>query len=209
MNHHKALTPYFDHYNESEDLFSYLETFYTLHHSLDTWEHCQKVATEAKRLAVAYDVEPVIAEQAGWLHDIGTVVSNDDKVRLCKDLNISVLDEEQVFPYILHQKLSREMTVQVFGLSSSLLLNAIECHTTLKNDMSTMDKVLFVADKLSWDNADAVPYIKEMRIKASESLDAAAMVYLNHVWKNREHMKVVHPWLIEAREILMQNVHKV
>lgn len=206
---HEALTPYFEYYNESEGLFSYLEKFYGRHQSLDTWEHCKKVAEEAKRLAAENGIDPVIAEQAGWLHDIGTVVPNDEKVRLCGDLDISVLEEEKIFPYILHQKLSRDMTTRVFGLSDTLLLNAIECHTTLRSEMSMMDKVLFVADKLSWDHADAAPYIKEMRIKASESLDAAVMIYMNHVWKNREHVKVVHPWLIRAREVLIQNIQEV
>lgn len=205
MNH-DALIPYFEKYNDREGLFAYLEKFYARHDSLDIWEHCKKVAEEAKKLALAYHVDPVIAEQAGWLHDIGTVVPNEEKVRLCEELDILVIDEEKVFPYILHQKLSKDMTVKVFGLSETQLLSAIECHTTLKREMTTMDKVLFVADKLSWDNADAAPYIKEMRIKVDQSLDDAAMVYLEHVWKNREHMKVVHPWLIEAREALLQNV---
>ncbi|WP_054956464.1 bis(5'-nucleosyl)-tetraphosphatase (symmetrical) YqeK [Paenibacillus dakarensis] len=202
----EALLSYFESYNENEGFLSYLERFYTKHNSLDTWEHCKKVAEEAKKLALAYDADPIIAEQAGWLHDIGTVVPNDEKVKLCSALQISVLEEEVAFPYILHQKLSMKMTTEVFGLSDSQLLSAIGCHTTLKSDMSTMDKVLFVADKLSWDQADAAPYIKEIRVKSTQSLDAAVMVYLEHVWKSREHMKVVHPWLIEAREELLKVV---
>lgn len=202
----QVLMSYFEHYNKGDGLFSYLEKFYARHHSLDTWEHCKKVAEEARKLADAYQADPVIAEQAGWLHDIGTVVPNNEKIRLCEELHISVLAEERVFPYILHQKLSRDMTTKVFELTDPQLLNAIECHTTLRAEMSKMDKVLFVADKLSWDNADAAPYIKEMRIKAAQSLEDAVMVYLDHVWRNREHMKVVHPWLIEAREVLMQDV---
>ncbi|WP_422657133.1 bis(5'-nucleosyl)-tetraphosphatase (symmetrical) YqeK [Paenibacillus sp. EC2-1] len=204
MNH-EALVPYFETYNDSEGLYYYLEKFYVRHDSLDTWEHCKKVAEEAKKLAQANRVDPVIAEQAGWLHDIGTVVPNEEKVRLCGKLDIPVIDEEKIFPYILHQKLSKDMTIKVFGLTEPELINAIECHTTLKQNMTTMDKVLFVADKLSWDHTDAAPYIKEMRISVEQSLDNAAQVYLEHVWKNRENMKVVHPWLVEAREALIPN----
>ncbi|WP_106765904.1 bis(5'-nucleosyl)-tetraphosphatase (symmetrical) YqeK [Paenibacillus faecalis] len=198
------LDPYFEPYVDDEGLFSYLHRFFSRHNSLNTWEHCQKVAQEAKRLANVYHADPVIAEQAGWLHDIGTIVPNEEKIHICDQMNINILEEEREFPYILHQKLSRDMTTKVFGLTEPLLLNAIECHTTLRADIGLMDKVLFVADKLSWDNADAAPYIKEMRSKAVDSLEDAIMVYMDHVWRNREHMKVVHPWLIEAREVLIQ-----
>ncbi|WP_257721130.1 MULTISPECIES: hypothetical protein [unclassified Paenibacillus] len=30
------------------------------------------------------------------------------------------------------------------------------------------------------------------------------MIYFNHVWSNKEKMKVVHPWLLEARQSLLK-----
>lgn len=90
------------------------------------------------------------------------------------------------------------MSQDIFHIADPYILQAIECHTTLRPNISLLDKILFVADKLSWDQSDAAPYLKEMRKSLDISLEEAAKVYLAHVWSNRMHMKVVHPWLIEA-----------
>ncbi|MET3210770.1 UNVERIFIED_CONTAM: putative HD superfamily hydrolase involved in NAD metabolism [Paenibacillus sp. PvR008] len=189
----------------SGDLFSDVEKLFNKHNAEATWFHCTKVAHEAKALALQFHADPAIAERAGWLHDIGTIIPNEDKVAVAHALHIPILEEELAFPYILHQKLSSEMTTQIFELTDPMLLNAIECHTTLRKSMSLMDKILFIGDKLSWDQAHAAPFLKEIRKNVNDHLlDEAIMIYFNHVWSNKEKMKVVHLWLLEARQSLLK-----
>lgn len=168
----------------------------------NTWLHCIKVAQESKQVAIRFGYSPEVAELAGWLHDIGTIIPNEEKIAVAQSYGLEVLEEETQFPYILHQKISMAMSQDIFGISDVELLHAISCHTTLRPNSSLLDKILFVADKLSWDQSDAAPYLKEMRRGLETSLEEAAKIYLTHVWRNRMHMKVVHPWLAEAYQEL-------
>lgn len=103
---------------------------------------------------------------------------------------------------IIHQKLSRVIAEELFGIRDQNVLSAVECHTTLKPGASLMDKVLFVADKLAWDQPGVPPYREEMISRLEVSLDEAAFAYIHYLWRQRERLKVVHPWLEAAYDDL-------
>lgn len=35
-------------------------------------------------------------------------------------------------------------------------------------------------------------------------MDKAILIYLNHIWDQRNTLKLVHPWLIKARKELLE-----
>lgn len=72
-----------------------------------------------------------------------------------------------------------------------------------KTDSTISDKILFVSDKISWELPGEHSYLQEMRTKVYElEIDQAILIYLNHIWDQRNKLKLVHPWLIQAREEL-------
>ena len=79
------------------------------------------------------------------------------------------------------------------------MLSATGCHTTLKADASGLDKVVFVADKIAWDQPGTPPWLDALTRALDVSLDAAALVYLDYLWERRAQLLVVHPWFIAAR----------
>jgi HD superfamily phosphohydrolase YqeK len=76
--------------------------------------------------------------------------------------------------------------------------NAIGCHTTLKAEASWLDKIVFVADKLKWDQVGDPPYLAAKAAAAERSLDAAALCYFEHLWQRWTSLAVLHPWAIDA-----------
>jgi HD superfamily phosphohydrolase YqeK len=67
------------------------------------------------------------------------------------------------------------------------------------------DKILFVSDKISWKLPGEHPYLQEMREEVNKhEIDKAILIYLNHVWNQRSILKLVHPWLIKAREEMLE-----
>ena len=64
------------------------------------------------------------------------------------------MEAERKFPMIIHQKLSRVIAKEIFKVEDEEILNAICCHTTLRKHATKMDLVLFVADKIEWDQKD-------------------------------------------------------
>ena len=160
--------------------------------------HSAAVVAEARQIAAIAGVEAARAAQAGWLHDVSAAIPAEERVAVAEVLTIPVLPEERALPMILHQKLSAVLARDLFGVTDIAVLNAIGCHTTLKAGASPLDKVLFVADKLAWDQPGEPPYRAALEAALVRSLDAAACVYLCYLWERRATLAVVHPWLAAA-----------
>jgi len=168
------------------------------HGRADTIGHSMRVAAEAKRLALHWREEAASAETAGWLHDVSAIVPEEERIGLAEDLGLEVLPEERAFPMIMHQKLSAAIAQAVFGITDPAVLSAIGCHTTLKTGASPLDKIVFVADKMQWDQAGDAPYLKAITGAVERSLDQAVLAYLDYLWQQRATLPVVHPWLVQA-----------
>lgn len=163
-----------------------------------TAEHCVRVGKEARKIAERFNANADSAEIAGYLHDISAVYSNDVRIQVSYDLGIEVLSEEEAFPMIIHQKISKEMARDIFNIMDQEILDAVGCHTTLKKNSTILDKVLFVADKIEWDQIGEPPYFFQIKQKLDHSLNDAAFEYIDFLWKQRENLRVIHPWLRDA-----------
>ena len=176
------------------DVVRDVPAFLTHHGRPDTAQHCGAVAAEACRIAALVGADPDAAEDAGWLHDISVIIPNDQRAVLAEQLGIEVLPEETIFPMIIHQKLSAVLARDIFQIEDPAILSAVGCHTTLKAGATILDKALFVADKLAWDQPGHAPFHDDMRAALGRSLDQAALVYLRYLWEQRARLKVLHPW---------------
>jgi predicted HD superfamily hydrolase involved in NAD metabolism len=163
-----------------------------------TAEHSRRVVAEARRLAQRFGEDQDRAEQAGWLHDISAVFPAGQRLEAARELGVEVLPEEAAYPMILHQKLSVVVARRVFGVTDPGVLSAIGCHTTLKAGASRLDLVVFVADKLEWDSPDAPPYRQAVLAGLECSLERGAFAYLDYLWKQRQSLPVLHPWMVAA-----------
>ena len=163
-----------------------------------TVRHCQLVAAQAERLARQFGAEPASAQAAGWLHDVSAVFPVARRVSVARELGLEILPEEEAAPMLLHQKLSAAMANEIFDIVDEAVLSAIECHTTLKAGASALDKVVFVADKVAWDQPGVPPYIQDITQALERSLDQAVFCYLEYLWQRRADLAAIHPWFVQA-----------
>lgn len=171
-----------------------------------TAEHCLAVGAEARALAIRFGADPDDAETAGLLHDISAIYPNATRIGVARELGVSVLPEEETFPMIIHQKLSVEIARHLFGVERRDVLDAIGCHTTLRAPSTPLDRVVFVADKIAWDQSGTPPYLSELNEQLKLSLEHGALAYISHLWEQRDKLKVVHPWLADAYADLRQAI---
>ncbi|GCE11971.1 bis(5'-nucleosyl)-tetraphosphatase (symmetrical) YqeK [Tengunoibacter tsumagoiensis] len=180
--------------NLSQDVPAFLHQ----HHHPATALHCQQVAAMARHVATSASVDLVQAEIAGWLHDVSAIIPPKERVHIARSLGLEVFAEEDRCPMIVHQKLSRLMAQEIFGVRNVLILDAIGCHTTLRPKPTALDKVLFVADKLAWDQPGIPPYAHDLQAALTQSLDQATSFFLSYLWSRRDTLLVIHPWLQAA-----------
>ena len=159
--------------------------------------HVGEVAAEIRRLAAMFNASPDLA-LAGWLHDVSAIIPNSDRVELSLYFGLEVLPEERQVPMLLHQKLSAVMAKEVWGVTDEQILSAIACHTTLKANASQADKIMFLADKISWDQAGTPPYLDAVLLALTDGLDTAVFTFLNYLWQRKGKLKVVHPYFVAA-----------
>ncbi|MGI6611732.1 MAG: bis(5'-nucleosyl)-tetraphosphatase (symmetrical) YqeK [Limnochordia bacterium] len=176
--------------------------FLACHGHHKTISHSMCVAEEAGRLAIRWNESAAHAQVAGWLHDISAVIPNGERISVAEHLGLDILPEERTAPMIMHQKLSAEIASELFGVSNKEILSAIACHTTLKADASKLDKIVFVADKICWDQSGDPPYLGQILEAAEHSLDKAACIYLEYLWRRRNELPVLHPRVEDAHKQL-------
>jgi HD superfamily phosphohydrolase YqeK len=87
------------------------------------------------------------------------------------------------------------MAEEIFKIHNQDILNAIGCHTTLKKDATTLDKIVFIADKIKWDQNYNAPFHNELLDSIKISLDEACYCYLKYLWNQKESLAVIHPWM--------------
>ncbi|MGW5983623.1 bis(5'-nucleosyl)-tetraphosphatase (symmetrical) YqeK [Bacillus mycoides] len=163
-----------------------------------TYKHSIRVANEARKIAEIFYEDEEKAAIAGCLHDISAIFPNEERSAVAEEFGIEILQEEREFPMIIHQKLSSVIAKEIFKIEDEEVLNAISCHTTLHKHATKMDLVLFIADKLEWDQIGTPSYLIEIKKGLEKSLEHAAFVYISYLWERKDTLKVIHPWLEEA-----------
>jgi predicted HD superfamily hydrolase involved in NAD metabolism len=183
-----------------------MAVFLAHHGCASTVEHSHRVAIEAERLATQFGANPSYARIAGCLHDVSAALPVAQRISAAKALELEILPEEEAAPMLLHQKLSAAMARDIFDIADGAILCAVECHTTLKAGASTLDKVVFVADKVAWDQSGIPPYLKDVTRALRRSLDRAALCYLDYLWQRQDTLLAVHPWFEQAYRELTSRI---
>lgn len=134
------------------------------------FEHTLGVTYTAACLAMCYDIDTERAEIAGLLHDCAKCLSNDKKVDLCKKQSIEINMTEAKNPFLLHAKAGAYLAQHKYGIGDEDILNAVRYHTTGRPGMSTLEKIIFIADYIE-PGRDHSARLPELRRLAFQDLD--------------------------------------
>jgi len=190
----------FSKYTKTGNIFDDIVNFLIKNDKIKTMEHSIKVAEKGVELARDFNENEYKIKLASFLHDISAVIPNDLKIEYSEINGIEILREERIFPMIIHQKLSKNIAQKIFQVNDMDVLNAIGCHTTLKANPSKLDMILFIADKINWDQEGIPPYIDIIERNLKISLNNGVKEFLNYLMDNKHQLKVLHSFLIEAHE---------
>ena len=149
-----------------------------------TLDHVLKVAETGIKLAARFDTDTEKVSIACLLHDISAVIPRDDYIDLCKAYNFKVLPEEEQVIMLLHQKISAIIAKEVFNITDAEILSAIAYHTSLKAAPSQTDMIVFIVDKLSWDQSETPPFFEVVETALETSLETACLTYINYTFDN-------------------------
>ena len=161
---------YINNPTEFEEKYNELDSYVKAELSEKRYKHTISVVGEAKRLA---DLNQMTVEDtrrvmlAAIFHDAAKELSDDQMTRLIEKYQ---LDKKYLGnSNLAHGKLASKMIVDLFGIEDKDIINGISFHTTGRENMSQVEKVVFIADAIEpLRNYDVVD---EIRKTTWENLD--------------------------------------
>ncbi len=143
----------------------------------ERYEHTKGVIYTAGCMAMAFGYDIDKAMLAGLLHDCAKCIPNDEKLELCKENHILVTNVEAKNPSLLHAKLGAFIAETEYDITDPEILHAIKVHSTGEPDMSTLDKIIFIADYIE-PGRNQAPNLAKVRELAFRDLNACMVQIL-------------------------------
>lgn len=164
------------------------------------YNHSLRVAEEAQKLARCYNIDEQKAYLAGLVHDIAKEYSEEENKQIVEKYNLSneLLQKEN--KKNLHAEIGFIIAKEQYKLPDEIC-NAIKYHTFGDVNMSLLDIIIFVADKIEpgkkYDGIEEERKLAYIDIKKS-----MIMCIENKIKKLTRENKYINPRTIEVLNYL-------
>lgn len=165
--------------------------------------HIDRVVEIAAGLADTHnlDVERTLLAAQG--HDLCRARSPERLLADAEARGLEIDPVERAEPVLLHGPLGALELAERFEVDDERVLRAVRWHTSGHPDYDAEAWAMFVADKIDPHKIDRWPALEQVRALAGESLEAAALAYLDlSLARGEQEGWEVHPMALRAREAL-------
>jgi len=177
------------------------------------FEHSLGTQQKASELVRNFKYDHVTLEKvniAGLVHDAAKLMSPKTLFEACHRYQIDISDEERESPQTLHPFVGAQMVQEEFGIDDTDILNAIRYHTTGREGMSLVEKIVYVADKIEENTRNPLYTQKIMKIidyDNKATLDEAVLYIMNStITFLIEKGQIIHPRTILARNEMVRKL---
>ena len=132
--------------------------------------HVLGCSETAALLAEKFGADVTDARRAGILHDITKALNSQEQLNLCANYGMILTQFQRENPKLLHAKTGAAVAERIFG-ENPAVCEAICWHTTGKADMTTLEKIIYLADYME-PNRD-FDGVEELRRRTYADLDDA------------------------------------
>ena len=149
------------------------------------------------------DIDAETAKKVGLAHDIAKEMTTEEKLAYISANNIKVEDVEVNNPGLLHAIIGADIVKKQFGFSEEMC-NAIKYHSTAKEDMTLLEKIVYISD---WCGDDRTfEEAKNIRnILVESDIDSAILYSFDVIIKEQlENRTEIHLNTIKARNFLLR-----
>lgn len=112
----------------------------------DRYHHTLGVMFTAASMAMVWGEDLEKARVAGLLHDCAKCIPNKKKITMCEKNKIEITEFERNNPFLIHAKLGAFLAKDKYKVEDPEILSAITWHTTGKEDMTLLEKIIYIAD---------------------------------------------------------------
>lgn len=166
--------------------------------SVNRLEHSLATELEAVRLAAHWREDTAAAGWAALLHDCTKHWTTERHLQLCEKHSIIIDNAFAKSPKLLHSVTASIVAEREFNAPPHIV-KAISNHTTGRGDMSPLEKIIYIADKIEpVRNYSGVEHCREL---AYQDLNRAMLEMLNrNIYKLESERKPIHQNTLIARD---------
>jgi len=165
--------------------------------------HSQCVMERCIELAKKFNVDVEIAAKVGIAHDIAKEMPAEEKLKYVEENNIEVDEIEIENSTLLHAKIGADIAIKKLNFTNEMG-QAILAHTTGIENMTLLDKILFISDRTSKERG--FPDIEYLNNLLEENIDKAVLYILDKkIGLQIEKKQIMHPASTTARNYLLKN----
>ena len=124
--------------------------------------HSKNTALLALDMARRLGLDCQKAYLAGITHDICKEHEEKELVRLATQDGSNVSKLEKKKPGLLHARAGTALLKKKYGINDKEILEAVYCHTTGQEEMSSLAKIVYIADKIEPSRPDVDSELRKM-----------------------------------------------
>lgn len=169
--------------------------------------HSICVAEQAKHLAEIFDGDIEKSYTAGLVHDIMRYEPVEKMLEMIENDGQVLTESEKQITVTLHAIAGEIFLRKELKVTDEEILSAVRWHTTGKEDMTLLEKIIYVADLTSEDRE--YPDILEVRAMAEESLEKTCLRGLSFtIEDNAKKCRPIHIDTVKAFNYLAERISK-
>jgi nicotinate-nucleotide adenylyltransferase len=170
-------------------------------------DHVDRSRDVASRLAERYGVDPDRVDLAVATHDLARALKPEALLAQACRLDLAAHPVDVETPILLHGPVAARWLATEDDVKDEEVLEAVRYHTTGRKGMSTLAKVVFLADKLDPQKVAHKPHLERVAALATDSLDAALLEYLDAELASLLGLgALIHPHSVDLRNELTMAV---
>ena len=167
--------------------------------------HTLGVVETAIKLSKMNNVDEEKAKIAALIHDMAKCMPKDKQFEILKNNGVKMDKYLLNSPQILHGAVGAILAKEIMGIEDIDILNAVKYNTTGKENMTTLEKIIYIADYVEPNRKyEGVDKIREVVFK---DLDNGVFMGIEntmlHLLKERQ---LIHIDTINARNYLLLEI---
>lgn len=168
--------------------------------------HVLGTEEEAIRLAQNYGADTEKARRAALLHDCTKRLSLEEHLEICRQYGLEVDEMEKTSPNLLHAKTAAAVAKHVYGECEEVC-GAICWHTTGRENMTTLEKILYIADYI--EPTRDFPGVEKLRKAVYEDLDIGVLMGMENTIALTQRRGIpTHTNTLQARNALRERIER-
>ena len=165
-----------------EDKIKYYKSCLKKRLSKERYHHSICVASEAKALAKENNFDEKKAYLAGLVHDVCKEDGTKKQLELMSRCKTYIDDVERTSKALYHAIAGSVYIEENFKITDNDIQNAVRYHTVAREGMSTLEKIVYLADLVSVDRTYSD--VKKYRKLAHKNLDTGMLEALKYSIKS-------------------------